>query len=115
MAALQAVILAASGAAQTASSPSPTPPPSLDPFCGASVGAMQWDRTTNSQAATQVSDAIVLALFAQSGESVDAHVTLLTDTEAYDVALPHVPLAGKQFDRVSPEIIVTLPKPAAVR
>jgi hypothetical protein len=101
------------GVAQAAPSPPPTPEP--DPFCGASLEAIQWDATRNASSVVPVSDAIVLDLLIQGKASVDAHVTLLSDTDAYDVALHHLPIMRNGAFLVTPEVIATLPKATAIR
>jgi hypothetical protein len=49
-----------------------------------------------------------LALFAGSGERIDAHVTLVSDTDAYDAHVSAL-LAGPADDRRSGAVFVTLP------
>lgn len=107
--------LAIGASAQPTASPLPTPPPWLDPFCSVSIGATQWDTATNSRAVAESSDALIVSVFSQSGSRVDAHVTLLSDGGAYDVTLQGLTLQGKDFDLFSPEILVSLPKPTAIR
>ncbi len=55
-----------------------------------------------------------LALFAAAGEKLDAHVTLISDSDAYDA---HViaPLFGPPEDRQSAPIIVKLPVATGVK
>jgi hypothetical protein len=55
-----------------------------------------------------------LALFAAGGEKVDAHVTLITQTDAYDADV-NVLLSGPPDDRQTGAVLVKLPASAAVQ
>lgn len=110
-----AMALPVGASAQPTASALPTPPPWLDPFCTVSIGAIQWDTATNSRAVAESSNALIVSVFSQSGNRVDAHVTLLSDSGAYDVALQGLALRGKNFDLFAPEILVELPKTMAIR
>jgi hypothetical protein len=46
---------------------------------------------------------------------VSAHLTLIGDSEAYDVPLESIPVEGKPFERASSTFLVTLPKTTAIR
>jgi len=50
-----------------------------------------------------------------SGSTVDAHVKLISETDAYDVALTGLPLDGNPSDRSTTATLVTLPKAAPLR
>jgi hypothetical protein len=50
-----------------------------------------------------------LALFAEHGTTLAAHVTLVSDTDAYDVVVPDTDLFGPLQDRQVEPVIVTLP------
>ncbi|HET6276599.1 MAG TPA: hypothetical protein VFE16_11780 [Candidatus Cybelea sp.] len=56
-----------------------------------------------------------LALFAQQGTTLSAHVTLVSDTDAYDAAVPDTNLSGPITDRQMEPVVVTLPVKDAVR
>jgi hypothetical protein len=54
-------------------------------------------------------DRYALALFAEKGTTLAAHVTLVSKTDAYDVAVPDANLSGPLTDRELEPLIVTLP------
>lgn len=56
-----------------------------------------------------------LALFAQQGTTLAAHVTLISNTDAYDVAVPDTDLTGAPADRQMNPVVVTLPATDAVK
>ena len=94
-------------------SPSPTEPP-WDPFCAVHVAAVPWNRTSGAPSSS-LADSIVLALFSQSGSQIDAHVTLISETDAYDAALTNLALSRTSFAHSTTAIFVTLPKAAPLR
>jgi len=55
-----------------------------------------------------------VTLYAAEGATLGAHVTLVSDTDAYDAAVPAGTLSGPSEDRRSEPVIVTLPAPDAV-
>lgn len=50
-----------------------------------------------------------LSLFAEKGTTLAAHVTLVSDTDAYDVTVPNTNLSGPITDRQMKTLVVTLP------
>jgi hypothetical protein len=54
-------------------------------------------------------------LHARSGATVAAHVTLISDTDAYDATVPEAKLSGPMEDRVTSPFIVTLPKADSIK
>ena len=100
------------------SPPSPTPfqlqPPRLDPFCAIQVAAVPWNQASSTPS-SDVADSIVLSLSSPSGSKVDAHVKLISETDAYDVALTDLALDGKPSAHSTAAIFVTLPKATALR
>jgi hypothetical protein len=80
-----------------------------------SVVAVPWDLLTNSRAATITTDSVVVALHAESGSRINAHVTIIADTGAYDAAVPDVSLFGTPSGRNSLPLLATLPRATAVR
>ena len=52
-----------------------------------------------------------LGLYTAAGATLSAHVTLVSDTNAYDAAVPEGTLFGAAGDRKSDAIVVTLPAP----
>jgi len=53
----------------------------------------------------------VLALYTPAGTTLAAHVTLVSDTEAYDAAVSDGDLSGPLADRDLVPVVVTLPQP----
>jgi len=53
----------------------------------------------------------VLALFTRTGTTLAAHVTLVSDAEAYDAAVSDGDLSGTTEDRKLEPVVVTLPHP----
>lgn len=56
-----------------------------------------------------------LTLFAQQGMTLEAHVTLVSDTDAYDVTVPDTNLSGPITDRQMEPVVVTLPAKDAIK
>jgi hypothetical protein len=56
-----------------------------------------------------------LALFAAGGTALDAHVTLVGDTDAYDAHAGSLALNGPPDDRQSPAMLLKLPDNAPIR
>jgi hypothetical protein len=50
-----------------------------------------------------------LALYAASGKSIDAHVTLIGKSDAYDAHVTALPLAGSAEDREGRAVLVRMP------
>lgn len=100
-----------------AGSPSRTqlPPAWFDPFCAASVQAVPWDVKSNAPASDPAADGLAVELSSESANRLDAHVTLIGDTNAYDVFLQRVPLSGSQPGLRSRPYLVQLPKAEAIR
>jgi hypothetical protein len=98
--------------------PSPTASqielPRPDPFCAIHVAAVPWDQASSSPS-SNVADSIVLSLSSMSGSEVDAHVKLISETDAYDVALTGLALNGTPSAHSTAAIFVTLPKPTELR
>jgi hypothetical protein len=62
-----------------------------------------------------MSTALALRLFAESGAALDAHVTLISDSAAYDVYVRGAALAGEAYRHQSKQLMVLLPDRMAVR
>ncbi|MBV8725324.1 MAG: hypothetical protein JO078_05070 [Candidatus Eremiobacteraeota bacterium] len=75
-----------------------------NPFCGVIVQARPLAGTPG----------YALQLGAATGEELDAHVTLVSDSDAYDAYLSNVRLAGPPDDRQSNAKLVTLPRDQTV-
>jgi hypothetical protein len=56
-----------------------------------------------------------LAIFAEAGTTLAAHVTLVSDTDAYDVTVPDTNLSGPITDRQMEPVAVTLPVKDAIK
>lgn len=52
-----------------------------------------------------------LGLYTPTGTTLAAHVTLVSDTDAYDAGVPEGNLFGAEGDRRSDAIVVSLPAP----
>ncbi len=99
------------------SPPSPTASqiePRLDPFCAIHVVGVPWNQASGT-ASSSATDSVVLSLYSMSGSKVDAHVKLISQTDAYDVALTDLALDGKPSAHSTGAIFVTLPKAATLR
>lgn len=94
--------------------PAATSPPWLDPFCAVTATARQID-TSATPASDPSSNFLRMWIFAETGNRVDAHVTLISDTEAYDAFLQDVRLANDGERLESPSLLVALPKAMSVR
>lgn len=76
-----------------------------NPFCGVIAGV----------APLGDSGRYGLTLFAQQGTTLGAHVTLVSDTDAYDATVPDTNLSGPIADRQMEPIVVTLPATDAIK
>ncbi|MBV9028495.1 MAG: hypothetical protein JO311_07730, partial [Candidatus Eremiobacteraeota bacterium] len=76
-----------------------------NPFCSAIVQARPLAGTPG----------YALTLAAATGEKMDAHVTLVGDSDAYDAHLSSVRLAGTPDDRESDANLVTVPQDQTIR
>ncbi len=56
-----------------------------------------------------------VAIFAEQGTTLAAHVTLISNSDAYDVALPDANLSGPITDRGMDPVAVTLPAPDTIK
>jgi len=66
-------------------------------------------------AATSDGSGYGLAIYAAKGAAVDAHVTLISDTDAYDAHVASAVLSGPPEDRTSGTMLVKLPAPGAIK
>ncbi|HEY2474856.1 MAG TPA: hypothetical protein VGI19_08625 [Candidatus Cybelea sp.] len=90
------------------------PPSWFDPFCSVSVQAMPWDVKSNAPA-NEPADGLAAVLSSQNAAKLDAHVTLIGDTNAYDAFFGHVSLSGKPPALRSRTYLVQVPKAEAIR
>ena len=100
--------------AQTAPQPAPTDPPWLSPFCDVSARVVAGGASAAEPANGAAPSSYWVLLDAQSGSTVDAHVTLVGDTDAYDVAIVKTAIAGEPFKKHSNWLLVNMPKPVAI-
>jgi hypothetical protein len=89
--------------------------PWRDPFCDLRVRAVPWDDAKDSPAPTLTSDSFSLALSSPLNGSLDAHITFLSDTDAYDALVRNVALTGSRSSATRRTVIVTMPRPVAIR
>ena len=94
--------------------PSQIEEPRLDPFCAIHVVGVPWNQASGTPSRGDA-DSIVLSLSSLSGSKLDAHVKLISQTDAYDVALTDLSLDGRPTAHSTAALFVTLPKPAALR
>jgi hypothetical protein len=100
--------------AQPSPAASQIEPPRLDPFWAIHVAAVPWNQASSAPSSS-AADSIVLSLSSMSGSKVDAHVKLISETDAYDAALSDLALDGKPSSHSTAAIFVTLPKATALR
>ena len=100
--------------APPSAAPAATSPPWLDPFCAVTATARQID-TSATPADDPSSNFLRMWIFAEAGNRVDAHVTLISDTEAYDTFLQDVRLTDDGEGLESESLLVALPKAMRVR
>ncbi|HET6276814.1 MAG TPA: energy transducer TonB [Candidatus Cybelea sp.] len=87
----------------------------LDPFCALYVTAQPIDTSPPSEPVSPISNLLAMGVFAEAGARADVHVTLLSDTGAYDAFLQDVPLLDDGKGLRSHNILVQLPKAMHVR
>lgn len=75
-----------------------------NPFCGAEARV----------AALSDGSGYAVALSASGGNTIDAHVALVGDTDAYDANLTAQPLVGTPDDRETAAVVVRLPTTAKI-
>ncbi|HEY1867881.1 MAG TPA: hypothetical protein VGG70_06250, partial [Candidatus Cybelea sp.] len=80
-----------------------------NPFCQVVAAVVPIPAVVASNAAVGGGRQYVLALFTPAGATLGAHVTLVSDTDAYDAVVPDGDLSGTPQDRKREPLIVTLP------
>jgi hypothetical protein len=98
----------------TSAMPSQNEGPKPDRFCAIHVTGVPWNQALAAPSSS-VADSMVLSLFSMSGSEVDAHVKLISQSDAYDVALTDLALDGRPSAHSTGPIFVTLPKAADLR
>jgi hypothetical protein len=91
------------------------PPAWFDPFCAVSVQAVPWDVRSNAPASDATADGLAVELSAENANRLDAHLTLIGDTNAYDLLLQRVSLSGSPPGLRSRPYLAQLPKAEAIR
>jgi hypothetical protein len=91
------------------------PPAWFDPFCAVSVQAVPWDVKSNAPASAATADGLAVELSSESANRLDVHVTLIGDTNAYDLLLQRVSLSGHEPGLRSRPYLAQLPKGDAIR
>jgi hypothetical protein len=85
-----------------------------NPFCQVVAFVAPLPAIVASTAPVGGDTRYALALFASAGTKLAAHVTLVSDTDAYDVTVPAGALADSSGGRSLGPVIVTLPAPDTV-
>lgn len=80
-----------------------------NPFCQIVAAVVPIPDVVASVAAVGGESRYALSLFSPSGSTLSGHVTLVSDTDAYDAAVPEGNLSGPPDDRKLEPLIVTLP------
>jgi hypothetical protein len=85
-----------------------------NPFCQVVAALAPIPGVVASLAAVGGETRYALDLFTPAGTTLSAHVTLVSDTDAYDAAVRDGDLSGPPGDRKLEPLIVTLPAPDKV-
>ena len=85
-----------------------------NPFCQVVAAVVPIPDVVASTAAVGSQGRYALDLFTPEGTTLSAHVTLVSDTDAYDAAVPEGTLSGAPADRKIEPLIVTLPAPEKI-
>jgi|GEM_PF-2739762 len=80
-----------------------------NPFCQVIAFVAPLPAVVASLASIASTSRYALQLYTATGTTLAAHVTLVSDTDAYDASFPEGPLSGPAGDRRSEGIVVTLP------
>lgn len=88
---------------------SPAPWKYDNPFCQVVAFVAPLPAVVASLAAIPSTSRYALELYTATGTTLAAHVTLVSDTDAYDAAVPDGALFGTAGDRKSEAMVVTLP------
>jgi hypothetical protein len=80
-----------------------------NPFCQVVAAVVPIPDVVASIAAVGGDTRYALDLYTPAGTTLGAHVTLISDTDAYDAAVPEGNLSGPPEDRKLEPLIVTLP------
>lgn len=102
-------------AAEPSPAASATPPEWLSPFCAVSVYAMPWKLDASVPASEPSSTVFRLKMRAESGGTLDAHVTLIGSTDAFDVHVSALALTGTEYDFSGKPLLVKLPAADTIR
>ncbi|HMF27238.1 MAG TPA: hypothetical protein VKE42_00615, partial [Candidatus Cybelea sp.] len=80
-----------------------------NPFCQVVAAVVPIPDVVASIAAVGAETRYALDLYTPAGTTLGAHVTLISDTDAYDAAVPEGNLSGPPDDRRLDPLVVTLP------
>jgi hypothetical protein len=86
-----------------------------NPFCDAVAAVAPLPDVVASLTLATAESRYAVDLQARTGTTLAAHVTLVSDTDAYDAAVPRTSLSGAAADRETPAFIVALPKPDRIK
>lgn len=82
-----------------------------NPFCDVIAAAAPLPDVIASVSLTPGNSRYALELHARAGVTLAAHVTFVSDTDAYDAAVPVANLSGPAEDRELTTVVVALPSP----
>ncbi len=82
-----------------------------NPFCDVIAAAAPLPDVVASVTPPSGNSRYALELFARAGTTLAAHVTFVSQTDAYDAAVPVANLSGPAEDRRLPTVVVALPSP----
>ncbi len=86
-----------------------------NPFCDVIAAAAPLPDVVAAVTPVTGGSRYAVDLRARSGAALAAHVTLVSDSDAYDVAVPDTRLSGPVDDRVTDPFVVMLPKPDSLK
>jgi hypothetical protein len=82
-----------------------------NPFCDVIAAAAPLPDVVASVSLSPGNSRYALQLHARAGATLGAHVTFVSDTDAYDAAVPVANLSGPAEDRERETLVVALPSP----
>jgi hypothetical protein len=86
-----------------------------NPFCNVIAAAAPLPDVVAAVTPPAGGSRYAVDLHARTGTALAAHVTLVSESDAYDVAVPDTNLSGPVEDRATNPFVVMLPKPDSVK
>jgi hypothetical protein len=86
-----------------------------NPFCGASVDVIPWNVAADTPLANNDGADYALEMLVDGKRDVAARVTLITDTDAYSVAVPRTTVSTQSYGNVTLPFLVHFDKATPVR